>query len=82
MVTAAGTTPDLTAKVTNIAEVVLASSGVAASITTEGGVHAEDANVFVSKGQVLCLTLRSANADNDFTGCAITLLFEAPATDD
>jgi hypothetical protein len=55
---------------------------LATSITTEGGVYAEDANVFVSKGTVLCLTLRSANADNDFTGCCITVLFEAPASDD
>ena len=81
-VTAAGTGPRLTAKVTDIAAVVLASSGAAASITTEGGIYAEDANVFVSKGTILCLTLRSDNADNDFTGCAITLLFEAPASDD
>jgi hypothetical protein len=80
--TGGGTGPTLTAKVTDIAAAVLASSGLATSITTEGGVYAEDANVFVSKGTVLCLTLRSNNADNDFTGCAITVVFEAPASDD
>lgn len=79
---AGGTGATLTAKVTDISANVLASSGLATATDTEGGVYAEDANVFVSKGTVLCLTLRSANADNDFYGACITVTFEAPASDD
>lgn len=78
---ATGTTPSLTAKVTTIAEVVLASSGAATTIATEGGIYAEDANAFVSKGQVLNITLRSANDDNDFVAAAVTVVFEHPKTD-
>ena len=80
--TGAGTTPALTAKVTDISEVVLASSGAATTSTTEGGIVAENVNVYVSKGQVLCFTLRSANADNDFTGASITVTFESPLGED
>lgn len=79
---ATGTTPALNAKVTDIAANVLAASGLAATIATEGGIVGDDVDEFISKGQVLNLTLRSANDDNDFVAPAITLVFEAPKTDD
>jgi len=79
---ATGTTPSLTAKVTDIAATVLASSGAATTITTEGGIFTENVDVLVSRGDILNFTIRSANDDNDFVAAAITVLFEAPKTDD
>jgi hypothetical protein len=72
----------LTAKVTDTAATVLASSGAATPSVTESGVFAEDVDVFVSKDQVLCFTVRSVADTNDFVGAAITVLFEAPKTSD
>lgn len=79
---ATGTTPSLNAKVTTIAEAILAASGLAPTSATESGIFTENVNAFCSRGDVLNFTIRSFNDDNDFVGAAITVLFEAPKTDD
>jgi len=72
----------LTAKVTDIAAAVLASSGAATPSATESGVFGDEVDVFIPKDTVLCFTVRSVADTNDFVGAAITVVFEAPKTDE
>ena len=76
-------TGTVTVNIKNAAGTVIASTGAS---TGDGGAAAlasADCNVFISKGQYLYATIRaSANDAADTTGATLTLVFEAPASDD
>lgn len=72
----------LTAKVTTTGGTVLASSGAGTPSATASGAYAEDADEFLSKGTIYCITLRSVADTDDFTAANVILCVESPKTDD
>jgi hypothetical protein len=72
----------LTAKVTTTAGVVLASSGAATPSATASGIVSNDANVDITKGQILAITLRGVADTNDFVGASVVVIVEPPPTEE